>query len=89
MNTEIKVPQGRTQQTQAPPALGPSHKRETAQYIADISLEMRNLAKSCDMPTLQGLLEVAYYEAFTLATEINVPSGESERLRQLSRASNG
>jgi hypothetical protein len=89
MNTEIKTPQGRTPHRQAPPSLGPSNKRETAQYIADLSLEMRNLAKSCDMPTLQGLLEVAYYEAFTMATEIQVPAGESERLRQLTRASNG
>ena len=85
MSTHIKSPPARRP---SPPALG-ANKRETAQYIADLSLEMRNLAKSCNMPTLQGLLEVAYYEAFTMATDIQVPEGEAEHLEELSRASLG
>jgi len=86
MSTDIKAPPARRP---SPPSLGASSKRETAQYIADLSLEMRNLAKSCNMPTLQGLLEVAYYEAFTMATDIQVPAGEAEHLQELSRASLG
>ena len=86
MSTDIKAPPARRP---APPSLGANSKRETAQYIADLSLEMRNLAKSCNMLTLQGLLEVAYYEAFTLATDIQVPPGEAEHLAELSRASTG
>ena len=63
--------------------------RETAQYIADMVLELRNMAKSLGMKTLQGLLEVSFYEAFSGANKIIIPEGEIERLRELSRASNG
>ncbi|MEP6827069.1 MAG: hypothetical protein ABJA10_03250 [Aestuariivirga sp.] len=41
------------------------------------------------MIALQGLLEVAYYEAFTVAAQIELPEGELEHLRDLSRASTG
>jgi hypothetical protein len=63
--------------------------RETAQYIADMVLELRNMAKSTDMKTLQGLLEVSFYEAFSVANKVLIPEGEIEHLRELSRASNG
>ena len=64
-------------------------RRETAQYISEMTLELRNLAKAHEMISLQGLLEVAYYEAFTVAAQIELPEGELERLRELSRASSG
>ncbi len=64
-------------------------RRQTAQYIADMALEMRNLAKGQGMVSLQGLLEVAYYEAFTASTELKIPEGEQERLSQMSKASLG
>ena len=64
-------------------------RRETAQYIAEMTLELRNLAKAHDMIALQGLLEVAYYEAFTAATHIELPEGELEHIQELSRASTG
>ena len=86
MSTDFKAPAAKPP---APPSLGANSKRQTAQYIADLSLEMRNLAKSCNMLTLQGLLEIAYYEAFTMATDIQVPPGEAEHLKELSRASTG
>ncbi len=63
--------------------------RETAQYIADMVLELRNLAKSSEMKPLQGLLEVSFYEAFSVANKIEIPEGEIEHLRELSKASNG
>lgn len=61
--------------------------REAAQYIADMVLELRNMAKSVDLPTLQGLLEVSFYEAFSVANKVVIPEGEIEKLRELSRAS--
>ena len=63
--------------------------RETAQYIADMVLELRNLAKATEMLTLQGLLEVSFYEAFAVANKVPMPEGEIEHLRELSKASSG
>jgi hypothetical protein len=62
-------------------------RHQTAQYIADMALELRNLAKGQSLLSLQGLLEVAYYEAFSAATEIQIPEGEQERLAEMTRAS--
>ncbi len=62
-------------------------RRQVAQYIADMALEMRNLAKGQGLISLQGLLEVAYYEAFTASTELQIPEGEEERLSEMRKAS--
>ena len=64
-------------------------RRETAQYISELTLELRNLAKAHEMSSLQGLLEVAYYEAFTVATQIELPEGELERIKEMSNAAIG
>jgi hypothetical protein len=61
--------------------------RETAQYIADMVLELRNMARMCELKTLQGLLEVSFYEAFSAANKIEIPPNEIEHLRELSKAS--
>ena len=66
-----------------------SARRETAQYISEMTLELRNLAKAHQLLSLQGLLEVAYYEAFTAATQNELPEGELEHLGELMRASGG
>ena len=66
-----------------------SNQRETAQYIADMVLELRNMAKAVELRTLQGLLEVTFYEAFSAANQVVIPEGEIEKLRGLSKASNG
>ena len=66
-----------------------SNQRETAQYIADMVLELRNMAKAVELLTLQGLLEVTFYEAFSAANQVVIPEGEIEKLRGLSKASNG
>jgi hypothetical protein len=60
--------------------------RQLAQYIADMLLEMRNMAKSAGLTTLLGLLEVTYCEAFSVANRVELPEGELEKLRQLVRA---
>jgi hypothetical protein len=62
----------------------PQHNpRETAQYVADMVLELRNIAKAESFGTLQGLLEIAYYEAFSVAHKVDVPEGELEHLESL------
>jgi hypothetical protein len=63
------------------------HPQEVAQYLADITLELRNLAKTAGFKTLQGLLEISYYEAFSNAHPVVMPEGEVERLAELGRAS--
>jgi hypothetical protein len=60
--------------------------RELAQYIADMLLEMRNMAKSAGLPTLLGLLEVTYCEAFSIANQVQIPPGELEKLKRLAKA---
>lgn len=63
--------------------------RETAQYIADMVLELRNLSKDFNMKALQGLLEVAFYEASSEANRVEISPEEIEHLNMLSRASTG
>lgn len=57
--------------------------RETAQYIADMVLELRNMAKAEGFGSLQALLELAYYEAFGTAHKAEMPPGEKEYLENL------
>ncbi len=59
---------------------------EVAQYVTDMTLELRNLAKAAGLKTLQGLLEVTYYEAFEATRPVIAPEGEAERLAELARA---
>jgi hypothetical protein len=56
---------------------------ETASYIADMILELRNLAKNNNMDTLQGLLEISYYEAYAEAHPVLVPPGELQHLEDI------
>lgn len=56
---------------------------EAAQYIADMLLELRNIAKAAGLRSLQGLLELGYYEAFSVAHRAPVPEGEADRLEQM------
>lgn len=56
---------------------------ETAQYIADMILELRNLAKGSQMLTLQGLLEISYYEAHSVANHIEIPDNEQQHLHDM------
>jgi hypothetical protein len=57
--------------------------KDTAIYIADMILELRNLAKGAQMSTLQGLLEISYYEAYGVANAIVIPAGEEQRLEDM------
>jgi hypothetical protein len=69
-------------------ALTPAERqRETAEYLAEMILELRNLARSVKLHTVMVPLEYAYYEAFTVANRVEVPEDEIERIRRLSKAS--
>jgi hypothetical protein len=57
--------------------------RDTANYIAEMILQLRNLAKGAQMSTLQGLLEISYYEAYSVANAIVIPAGEEQRLEEM------
>ena len=59
---------------------------DTAQYVADMILELRNMAKAAKLFTVMVPLEYAYYEAFSKANRVTVPPEEVERLRQLGEA---
>ncbi|MCA3554840.1 hypothetical protein [Aestuariivirga sp.] len=60
--------------------------RETAEYLADMILELRNLARSVQLHSVMVPLEFAYYEAFGVAHRVEVPKSEAERLKELSKA---
>jgi len=44
-------------------------KAETAAYISDIVLQLRNMAKSADLKFLVYFLEMAFQEAFSQSTQ--------------------
>ena len=58
---------------------------EAAQYITDMILELRNMAKSVQLYQVLVPLEYAYYEAFAEANKIIAPPEEVQRLRELSK----
>lgn len=60
--------------------------REAAEYLSDMILDLRNLARSVELHTVMVPLEFAYYEAFGVAHRVEVPPAEAERIRELSRA---
>ena len=64
-----------------------TRQRETAQYIADMILELRNMAKSVQLYQVMVPLEYSYYEAFAVANRVDAPAGEVERIRELSKVS--
>ena len=59
--------------------------QELAQYIADMLLELRKMAKAAGLKTLLGLLEISFCEAFSIANKVEIPSGEIEKLKRLAR----
>lgn len=66
-----------------------AQQRDVAQYVADMILELRNMAKSAKLFQVMVPLEYAYYEAFSVANRVEVPPGEVERIRELEKASEG
>jgi hypothetical protein len=59
---------------------------DIASYSAELILDLRNLAKSEGFKTLQSVLELAYYEASSLAHPVKVTAEEIERLKEMEKA---
>ena len=51
---------------------------ETAAYISDIVLQLRNIAKAADLKFLVYFLEMAFQEAFTQSTRDGSAEPDSE-----------
>ena len=64
----------------------PVRQRDTAEYLADMILELRNLARASQLYTGMVPLEYAYYEAFSVANRVEIPEAEVERIKELARA---
>jgi hypothetical protein len=63
-----------------------ARQQEIAQYIADLLLELRNMARKAGFPTLLGLLELSFCEAFSIANKVEIPEAELEKLRRFIKA---
>jgi hypothetical protein len=70
----------------AAPKGAQARQRDTAEYISEMILELRNLARAQQLYTVMVPLEYAYYEAFSVANRVEVPEGEAERIKELSKA---
>lgn len=60
--------------------------RDTAQYVAELILELRNLAKAHMFHELTTSLEFSYYEAFSVANKVAIPDSELAFLKKLENA---
>ena len=60
--------------------------RETAEYLSDMILELRNLARTVELHAVMVPLEFAYYEAFGHAHQVDVPSDEISRIEEISKS---
>lgn len=72
-------------QSMGPDSSSPLNQRQTAEYLVDIILELRNLARMSKLYTVMVPLEYAYYEAFGIANRVEVPPEEVERIKTLSK----
>jgi hypothetical protein len=70
------------QDARGPVSLNP---QETGQYLSDMILELRNMAKAAKLYKVMVPLEFAYYEAFSAANKVDIPPDEMQRLAELSR----
>ncbi len=61
--------------------------KDAAQYIADMILELRNMAKANKLFQVMVPLEYACYEAFAIANKVESPPEEVERLNEISKFS--
>lgn len=62
------------------------NQREVSQYVADMILELRNMARAAKLYKVMVPLEFAYYEAFSVANQVSIPQAEIDRLNALAKA---
>ena len=60
--------------------------RETAQYLSDMILELRNLARTVQLHEVMVPLEFAYYEAFGLACRVEISSEDMQRIEEIAKS---
>jgi len=61
--------------------------RESAEYIADLLLGLRKTAKRNDLTFLVHLLEMAFFEAYTVAKQAEPDMSRIETMNQVSETS--
>ena len=61
-------------------------KRDSAHYLCDMILQLREIAKAAKLAQVCVPLEYAYYEAFSVANKTNPMPGEAEWIRKLETA---
>jgi hypothetical protein len=61
--------------------------KETAGYIADIALELRDAARQAELSFLAHLLDMSFYEAYRLSHGAEPDLAEIERQRQIKETS--
>jgi len=81
-STEVLTGGGETTQGTGLPA---ADQRQVAEYICEMILELRSMAKATRLHKIMVPLEFAYYEAFAVAHAVEVPPEEDERLDRLER----
>lgn len=62
------------------------NRRDVADYIADMTLELSRMAQSAGLTTVMVPLEFAYYEAFSAAHKVEVHAEELNYIRHLEDA---
>lgn len=77
--------EGSSKSASRPDLSFPERQKQTAEYLADMILELRNLARNVQLHTVMVPLEYAYYEAFGVANKVEVPAHEVERIKQLAK----
>ncbi|NJM29964.1 MAG: hypothetical protein HC855_07535 [Rhizobiales bacterium] len=63
------------------------HRTETeaADHIAQTLIELRRIAKTCGLPTLTGLLEIAYYEAYSKVHPTEIPEDAKKWVAEIEK----
>ena len=64
----------------------PADARQAAHYIADMVLELRNLSNRANQKFLSYLLEMAYYEAFTIANRLEPTPDQLKEFRNFRKS---
>ncbi|MFN0192415.1 MAG: hypothetical protein ACKVP5_10660 [Aestuariivirga sp.] len=58
---------------------------EAADHIAQALIELRRIAKTGGLPTLTGLLEITYYEAYSKAHPTEIPEDAKKWVAEIEK----
>ena len=75
---------GVTESKERPARIGKTDiKLETADYITEIVGELRSLARGAELKALSEVLELAYYEAYSITNKVQTPPAVAKRIKAL------